>query len=95
MIAPQYVELWLDHPAVGCGWRRYLVLRAGPKWVRLICTETAEALTIPRKHYKPRPVPLKRTRVARRLRKTAITFGLSSSSAVRAALAILRVGVTP
>jgi hypothetical protein len=30
-----YVSIYLDHPSVGCGFRRALVASKGPKWVRL------------------------------------------------------------
>ena len=87
-----YVELYLDHPAVGCGWRRYLVLRLGPKWVRIICTENAEALSISRIAFLPRQptFPVKRTRLARRLKAIAADYGKASSTDVKMALGILR-----
>ncbi len=88
--AGSYVSLYLDHRAVGCGWHRYLVLRLGPKWVRLISTENAEAFTIARKDFAPTPVDLKPTRLARRLRGIAQDYGLEKTDDVRQALGLLR-----
>lgn len=84
------ISLYLDHPKVGCGWRRYVVLTVGPKWARLVSAETAEAIRIPAKELATgRPLPIKPTRAARRLRDVAKTYG-EDTSAVREAMAVLR-----
>jgi hypothetical protein len=85
-----YLELYLDDAAVGCGWRRYLVVRLGPKWVRLVCTENAEPVTVARKNFLPRPLELKPTRLLRRLRAIAADYGKSDDQTVKLALGILR-----
>lgn len=92
---PQYLRLWIDHPKVGCGWRSYLVVREGRKWTRLLCTETAESLMLSEGEWAPiknRSVqlPFKRTRVARRLREVAKTYGHADARVVKDALAMLR-----
>lgn len=90
---PMLASLYLDNPKVGCGWRLYLITAMGPKWVRTVCTETAEAVAIPRASFdtmKKQPMKLVRTRAARRLRDVAKSYGLIDSPAVRVALALLR-----
>lgn len=92
MSAPQHLSLYLDHPKVGCGWRAYLVLKEGRKHARILCTETAEAFTVPVLTLKSgRPMPLKPSRCARRLRDTARAYGMEKTSAVRDALRLLKV----
>lgn len=85
-----YVSLYLDHRAVGCGWHRYIVLRLGSKWVRLISTESASAITIARKDFNPTQLELKATRIGRRLKAIAQDYGLEKSEDVRKALQLLR-----
>lgn len=90
----QYLSLYLDHPKVGCGWRAYLVLKEGHKWTRLFCTETAEALTLPRKDAdklikEGTVLALKPTRLAKRIRSVAEAYGVETQD-VKAALLLLR-----
>ncbi len=85
-----YVSLYLDHRAVGCGWHRYLVVRLGPKWVRLISTENADAITIARKDFQPKVIEGKPTRLARRLQDVARDYGLEESADYKLARSILR-----
>lgn len=67
----EYVEMYLDHAKVGCGWRRFLVLRAGRKHVRLLYPSTLVQFTIGRDEYvAAHPVPVADTtprRLAERL----------------------------
>lgn len=87
----QYLRLYLDHPKVGCGWRAYLVLKVGRIHARVICTESADAITIPKTELAHgRPLPLKPTRAARMLRAVARTYGQEDTGAVKDALAQLR-----
>lgn len=87
----QYVSLYLYQSKVGCGWRSYLVLKHGRKHARLICTETAEALTVPASLIQTaKPLVLKRSRLARRLREVARCYGMEKACATRDALAMLR-----
>ncbi len=51
MAAPRFVSLWLDHAAVGCGVRTFLVLREGRKWVRLLYWPTFACLTVAREQF--------------------------------------------
>lgn len=91
MSAPRAISLYLDHPKVGCGWRSYLVLKEGRKWATLLCTETAEDLRLPLADLKAgRPLVIKPSRCARRLRETARTYGLEKTAAVRDALRLLK-----
>lgn len=86
-----HISLYLDHPKVGCGWRPYIVLKSGRLWASLLATETAERIKIPVGLLKTgRPLPVKRTRMARRLREVARTYGEQDSVAVKDALAVLR-----
>lgn len=87
----EYLSLYLDHPKVGCGWRNYLVLKRGRIHARLLATESADALTVnvaDLAHGRPQPV--KKTRLAKRIRATALTYGCPDSSAVKTALSLLR-----
>ena len=91
MTTPQYLNLYLDHAKVGCGWRAYVLIRVGRKWARLVCTETAETLSIEVKELRgARPLPFKRTRLARRLRQVARDYGQEQSAGVRQAIAMLK-----
>lgn len=90
-----YTSLNIDHEKVGCGWRSYLVLTIGRKWVRLLSTDNAAALTISLLEYNEalktaRPMVLKRTRLAKHIREAARAFTVDSN-AVDDALAFLRV----
>lgn len=92
----QYLSLYLDHAKVGCGWRGYLVLKVGRIHARVICAETAESFSIPKKDLAHgRPLPLKRTRALRRLRDVARTYGMEDSRGVKDALAMLRTAKSP
>lgn len=44
----EYVTLYLDHPNIGCGFRRALVVSCGPKWVRLFYPAGLQSVTLPR-----------------------------------------------
>lgn len=84
------ISLYLDHPKVGCGWRSYLVLTVGPKWVRLLSTETAETIKVPASELRfAREEKIKPSRALRRLRKVAATYGVDTE-AVKEALSGLR-----
>lgn len=64
---PNFIRIWLDHPRIGCGWRRAIVLRVGPKWVRLMFYPN-EAITIPREAFeraRPLRVDIDKRRVGR------------------------------
>lgn len=43
-----YVTIYLDHPNIGCGFRRALVASIGPKWVRLFYPAGLQSVTMPR-----------------------------------------------
>lgn len=80
MQSPICQRLWLMHPALGAGWRDYLVLRIGPKWVRVIEIGTMTSATVARKDYDSaaryqQPAFYQPARLARRLRRNAKTFG--------------------
>jgi hypothetical protein len=90
----QYLSLYLDHPKVGCGWRSYLILKEGRKWTRLLCTETAEAMTLSRKDAdklikEGKPLVLKPTRLAKRIRAVAKTYNIDTQD-IKAALTLLK-----
>lgn len=89
----QIISLYLDHPKVGCGWRRYLVLQQGRIHARIICMENAEALKIPATTLATGKIePFQRTRAVKRLRATARTYGREDSWAVKLACRLLRHG---
>lgn len=91
-----YARLYLDDSAkAACGWRAYLTISEGRKWVRLICTESAVSLRLSKTDYAAavrcsKPIPLKRTRLAKSLLKVARDYGLEKSSGVIDALALLK-----
>ena len=88
-------KLWLDDPRVGLGWRHFLVLSRGPKWVRLLSISSFDTLKLSTAKfdaYKPRPIFFPRTRLLKRLRANAEIYNASKSlraEALRAAAAIL------
>lgn len=85
-----YVRLYIDHPRVGCGFRAFLVLRTGRIWAHLICTETAEAVKVPVGDLRwAKPMPLKPTRLARRLRAVAKDYSVETE-ALKEAIALLK-----
>lgn len=87
----RYLSLYLDHPKVGCGWRSYLVVKEGRIHARLVYAATGESLTVPKTAITHgRDLPLKPTRMAKRLRAVARTYGLEDSRGVKDALAMLR-----
>src|ERR1035437_7452411 len=43
-----YVTIYLDHPNIGCGFRRAMVASCGPKWVRLFYPAGLQSVTLPR-----------------------------------------------
>lgn len=86
----QCLNLYLDNP---CGWRRYIVVQVGRKWARLVSTENAETFKVPLAILATgRPVQIKPTRAARRLRTVAKCFGQEDHSLVKEALSGLRDG---
>lgn len=90
----QYVTLYLDHPKVGCGYRRFLVLKVGRKEVRLLCVESAESLKVPVADLKfAKPEAFKPRRLAKRISNTARTYNRRDSWAVKEGLALLRAEV--
>ncbi len=87
----EYLNLYLDHPKTGYGWRNYLVLKRGRIHARLLCTENAEALTVPVADLAHgRAVPLKPRKLAKRIRATAQTYARIDSAGVKLACSILR-----
>lgn len=81
------VQMWLDHQRVGCGYRHFLVLKEGHKWTRLVCVGGFVSFTIPTAQYraaKPEPVKMSRTRLIRRIRDEAKTYGKCPKKALAA-----------
>lgn len=89
--AIEYLTLYLDHPKVGCGYRRFLVLKKGRVEAKLLCVETAESLSLPvgllqggtPETYKPR-------RLIKRIKATARTYHREDSWAVKNAVKLLK-----
>jgi hypothetical protein len=40
------IEVYLDHPAVGCGYRAYSVVKVGRRWVTLLYLPTLTSLDL-------------------------------------------------
>lgn len=71
----QYIDLWIDHPKIGCGRRHFLVLKEGRTLVKLLSTGTMETITVPKAILaRAIPVTIKPSRLARRMRATAETY---------------------
>lgn len=87
-----YAQLYITESD---GWRNYLTISEGRKWVRLICTEDAKPVKLPKAQYADiarcaKPLQVKPSRLARRLRAIAKDYGLEKTSAVADALAMLK-----
>lgn len=41
-------DVYLDHPRVGCGWRRYIVIDSNFRWVTLFCPATLISIKLDR-----------------------------------------------
>lgn len=88
-----FVRLWLDHPKIGCGYRVLIIIRKGPKWVRLFNPYSGDGVSIARAEWERmraedfRP-SFKRMKAAV---KKAQTSGLTNSDDdVKTALALIR-----
>jgi hypothetical protein len=69
-----YVRLYLDHPIIGCGYREFLVLKRGRKWVRLLCISIFDAVTLPQSLFTSMTMtalPFKKGRLEARVRENA------------------------
>ena len=86
----QAVAMWLDHPAVGCGERCFLVAKVGRKWVRLLYPATLATVALDRTAFeraRKQAVDAERLlRIARRTRKQYRRLGLRVSAKARAAI---------
>lgn len=83
----QCLSLYLDEP---CGWRRYYVVQTGRKWARLVNAEDASTYRVPLSVLeKGRPVAIKPTRAARRLRAVARCYGQDGNALVKEAVSLL------
>ena len=82
----------MDHPKVGCGWRRWVAIERR-KWVSLVLVSTGEHIRMSRGEFtqmkRKHVCPIKPSRTLRRLRQNAKTFG-NESAAVKEAIAALR-----
>lgn len=84
------VSLWIDHQAVGCGERCFLVVKRGRKWVRLLYAPTLTLLNVERAAFeaaRPQPADAARLlRIARRQRSLHRRYGWPITQSVRRAL---------
>lgn len=89
--SPNYVSLWIDHPAVGCGWRTYVVVYRGRIRMRLVCVATMEAINLTRVEFEaaqPKQPLFYRSRLEARMRANAADFAASKSVLQKAITAI-------
>lgn len=85
------LSIYLDHPKVGCGWRRFLVVKEGKKYATVICLENAEPLKLDMKELcSGKPIEFKPRRVEKRLRATARIYAREDSWAVKDAIKALK-----
>ena len=88
-------KLWMDDPRVGLGWRHFLVLSRGRKWVRLLAISSFDTLKLSIEKfdsYRLTPISFPRARLLKRLRVNAAIYHASDSlraEALRVAAAIL------
>lgn len=94
---PIFVQLWLDHPAIGCGYRRFLILQRGRKWAKIFDPFTLCAASIPIAELAAAtPVELKARSLAARIKRLELEYQPKEGApqprtkAVKAALALLK-----
>lgn len=67
---------YLNHPSIGSGTRLVYVLRAGPKWTRLLVFGPLKIITISTEDFcEFRPVPITPCRLKRELKKLLGWYG--------------------
>lgn len=90
----QCLRLYLteaDHPRAACGFRPYFVLSEGRRWAELVSAETAEKIKVDVRLLKTgKPITIKPSRAARRLRAVARDYGLDGSKPIKETLRLLR-----
>lgn len=54
------VEIWLDDPAIGCGYRRLIVVSRDDRIVKLLCPSTLNLVNVDRKLFEKRSKPARK-----------------------------------
>ncbi len=71
----RYVEVWLDHPVLACGLRRFVVTSEGRKWVTLLDPVTLRQGRVERADFeRAHPIECPTKGVARRLEERLRTL---------------------
>ena len=95
MTTPYCINAWLDDRRAGCGRRDFLVARVGRKWVSLVALGSLSTVKLSRAKFDAlllskatRRVEYKPTRLRRRIKTNAATYGVDSALVTGALRAI-------
>lgn len=78
------LSLNIDNRKLGCGWRDFLVLKVGRKWVSLLAIGSMDKITMSVREYEElapsaRELKVRRSKLNKRLRVNAATYGASDA----------------